>query len=124
MQQIQLQEIEMGTSDSGQVSQWLQTMLQISPAVEQEGLTVFTSGKPGIDLNFSSHFPPGITCLSFLTNDLQYYREHFTSQGIAVTAPFESHLGMLTIEIPGPEGLIIRINMATDRSPLWLQERL
>lgn len=121
---IQLQEIEMGSTDSTAVSQWLQTMLKLNPAVEREGLAVFSNGSAGIDLNFSHHIPPGMTCLSFLTNDLQYYREHFTSQGMAVKGPFESHLGMLTIEIPGPEGLIIRINTATDRSPQWLQERL
>ncbi|MBL0882076.1 MAG: hypothetical protein IBJ16_01795 [Chitinophagaceae bacterium] len=117
---IRIHEIEMGSQDLLYTSAFFK-LLGLPPAIEQDGLTVFSSGQPGMDLNVSKHMPQGITQLSFITDDLKSMMEQLTVQSILFEGPYESHLGMLSIRLVSPDGIPIVINTPTDSSPAWLQ---
>lgn len=118
---IRLQEIELGTNDPDKSKLFYSTILGLETAVDQAELKVFNSGVTGIDFNTSTHFPNKTSVISFLTDNLQEVIERLSANGIVFKGPQNSHLGMTTIEFNDPDGYLIRINQATDESPIWLK---
>jgi len=116
---IRIHEIETGSKDP-QASVSFFKVLGLAPVIEQDGLTVFNSGQKGIDFNVSHHLPSGITRISFMTDDLKAMMQHLIDQQVLFEGPFESHLGMLSIQLQSPDGITIIINTPTDSSPSWL----
>jgi len=101
---IRLHEIELGTSDVQRSKSFYQSVLDLEPQVEIEGLNVFDSGTAGLDLNTSNHFPQGIVAISFIVDDLGEI-ERKLNEG-----PAPSHLGMNAIQFNDPDGYLIKIN--------------
>lgn len=117
---IRIHEIELGSHDLSAANAFFK-LLGLQPAIEQDELTVFNSGQKGVDLNLSKHLPAGATQISFITDDLKTLMQHLTVHKIAFEGPYESHLGMLSIQFNSPDGIPILINTPTDSSPDWLQ---
>ena len=90
-------------------------------AVDQEGLKVFDSGWPGIDVEVSTHYP-GKTSISFLVEDLDKFIAELKAKGVNVGAPYDTHLGMLAITLQDPDGHRIEIQCPTQKSPEWLKK--
>jgi hypothetical protein len=116
---IRIHEIEMGSNDLSTAASFFK-MLGLQSMIEQNELTVFNSGQKGIDLNVSKHLSPGITQISFITDDLKAMMQQLTAYQILFEGPYESHLGMLAIRLQSPDGIAIVVNTPTDSSPLWL----
>ena len=107
---IRLHEIELGTSDVQRSKSFYQSVLDLEPQVEIEGLNVFDSGTAGLDLNTSNHFPQGIVAISFIVDDLGEIERKLKSAGISYEGPAPSHLGMNAIQFNDPDGYLIKIN--------------
>ena len=90
---MRLHEIELGSSNVKEATNFFQTVFGLSTAIEQEGLTVFESGMKGLDINLSNHQPQGVTTISFLTDDLAAMESRLKEAGI----PYEA-LQLLTSE--------------------------
>lgn len=114
---IRLQEIELGAKNLADSKKFYTSILGLNTAVDQNNLNVFESGIEGLDFNTSTHYTPGITVISFLTDDLQEIMERLKANSILFDGPKKSHLGMTTIEFNDPDGYLIRVNRATKESP-------
>lgn len=115
---IRLHEIEIGSDDVKQSTNFFQRALGLTPLVQQKGLTVFDAGLQGLDLNVSNHLPKGTVCISFIADDLASVEERLTAAGIAYEGPLPSHLGMTTLQFKSPDGFFIKVNTTTLSSPV------
>lgn len=118
---IRLLEIELGVKDPTKSGIFYTAVLGLDSSVELEKLKVFNSGVAGVDFNTSTHFPPGTTVVSFLTDSLQTVIDRLSASGIPFAGPRKSHLGMLMIEFTDPDGFWVRVNEPTEESPPWLK---
>ena len=107
---IRLHEIELGTTDVKRSKSFYQSVLDLKPQVEIEGLNVFDSGTAGLDLNTSNHFPKGIVAISFIVDDLAEIEQNLKAAGISYEGPAPSHLGMNAIQFKDPDGYLIKVN--------------
>jgi catechol 2,3-dioxygenase-like lactoylglutathione lyase family enzyme len=117
---LRLHEIEFGSSNVKEASDFYRKVFGLPSAVLQEGLSVFNAGV-GLDLNVSNHFPQGVVAISFLTDDLSELERRLKEAGIPYEGPSPSHLGMTCIEMKSPDGYFIKVNSAGPESPAWLQ---
>ncbi|MBW0178076.1 VOC family protein [Sediminibacterium sp.] len=118
---IRIQEIEMGAAEPGQTTNFFSSVLKLPVKLQENTLTVFDGGIPGLDINIADHLPPGAVRISFLTDDLQSLITIIKEQQLLFEGPYESHLGMLAIRFKTPDGIEIVVNTATDSSPGWLK---
>jgi hypothetical protein len=109
---LRLHEIEIGTGNVANTTEFFQSALGLNPLLKQNGLTVFDAGLQGLDFNISNHLSTGNVILSFLTDDLAAVQEQLTKAGISFRGPSSSHLGMTFIQFNSPEGLLINVNAA------------
>ena len=118
---IRLHEIELGSADVQKSTNFFQQLLDLKPAVQQNGLTVFQSGQQNLDFNLSNHLAQNTIAVSFLTDDLTAIEQRLKDAGIAYEGPSPSHLGMNCLQFKSPDGHIIKVNTATASSPAWLK---
>ncbi len=118
---IKLHEIEFGSADPEKSREFYHSILGLATNVDQPGLKVFNAGVSGLDFNMSTHFSPGKSMTSFLTDDLQTVMDRLSTEKIKFEGPHPSHLGMISIEFRDPDDNLIRINQATEDSPAWLK---
>jgi catechol 2,3-dioxygenase-like lactoylglutathione lyase family enzyme len=104
---LTLHEIEFGTANPSASKAFYNSILNLDTVVDQDNLKVFNAG---IDFNTSTHLPPKVVMISFLTDDLQAVIERLTVNGISFDGPKPSHLGMTTIEFKDPDGYLVRVN--------------
>ena len=107
---IRLHEIEPGTTDVQKSKSFYQSILNLKPQVEIEGLNVFNSGTPGLDLNTSNHFLQGNVAISFIVDDLAAIEQNLKAAGISYEGPAPSHLGINAIQFKDPDGYLIKVN--------------
>lgn len=67
-------------------------------------------GNYNLDLNTSNHFPQGVTCVSFITDDLKATENRLKAANIPYDGPKPSHLGMTCIQFKDPDGYLIKVN--------------
>ena len=117
---IRLHEIEINAKDPNASKKFYHEILGLGVAVDQDGLKVFDSGWPGIDVDASTHYP-GKTSVSFLVEDLDKFVTELKAKGINTDAPYNTHLGMRAITMQDPDGHRIEIQSPTQKSPQWLK---
>jgi catechol 2,3-dioxygenase-like lactoylglutathione lyase family enzyme len=118
---IKFHEIELSAKDPNASKKFYHEILGLPVAVDQEGLKVFDSGRPGIDVDVSTH-NPGKTSMSFLVDNLDKFAAELRAKGIKVDGPYSTHLGMRAIELEDPDGHKIEIQSPTQKSPQWLKD--
>jgi catechol 2,3-dioxygenase-like lactoylglutathione lyase family enzyme len=119
--QLKLHEIELSAKDPETSKKFYNDIIGLPVAVDQDGLKVFDSGWPGIDIDTSTHYP-GKTSVSFLVEDLDKFVAELCAKGVKVDAPHDTHLGMRAITLQDPDGHRIEIQCPTEESPQWLKE--
>jgi catechol 2,3-dioxygenase-like lactoylglutathione lyase family enzyme len=118
---IRLHEIELNAKDPETSKKFYHEILGLPVAIDQDGLKVFDSGWPGIDIDASTHYP-GKTSVSFLVEDLDKFIAQLRAKGIKADAPYDTHLGMHAIAMQDPDGHRIEIQSPTEKSPQWLKD--
>lgn len=118
---IRLHEVELGADNVAASTKFFESLLGLTPSVQQEGLTVFASETSSIDFNVSNHLPAGTAAISFITDNLSEIERRLKSEGIAYEGPTASHLGMSCIQLKSPDGYFLKINTPGAESPEWLQ---
>ena len=118
---IRLHEIELNAKDPDASKKFYHDILGLGVAVDQDGLKVFDSGWPGIDVDASTHYP-GKTSVSFLVEDLDKFIAELKTKSVIADAPYNTHLGMRAITMHDPDGHRIEIQSPTEHSPQWLKE--
>lgn len=120
---LKLHEIELNAKDVEASGVFYHDLLGLAVAVDQEGLKVFDTGWPGVDLNASTHKPGKLT-ISFLVEDIEECIAELTEKGCRNLRIYETHLGMQAIELKDPDGNRIEIQSPTDKSPQFLHDML
>ncbi len=120
---LKLHEIELNARDPEASNRFYHDVLGLRLDVDQKGLKVFDSGRPGLDVDASVHFP-GKVSISFLVEDVDAFVEELRAKGILVDDPKDSHLGMRAVALEDPDGHRIEIQSATDRSPDWMKRMM
>ena len=117
---IKLQEIELYAQDPEASKRFYAGVLGLPVDVDQEGLKVFDSGWPGLDVDASVHFP-GKVSISFLVEDIDGFVREVRAKGIKVKDPKDTHLGMRQVAFEDPDGHRVAVQSATEKSPDWLR---
>jgi catechol 2,3-dioxygenase-like lactoylglutathione lyase family enzyme len=117
---IRLHEIELNVKNPDASKKFYHEILGLGVAVDQDGLKVFDSGWPGIDIDASTHYPAK-TSVSFLIEDLDTFVAELRAKGVTVNAPYKTHLGMHAIAMEDLDGHRIEIQSPTNQSPEWLK---
>ena len=118
---MRLHEVELYVQDVEATKRFYHEILGLPLHVDEAGLKVFDSGRPGVELDASGHFP-GTVSLSFLVDDLDAVIQRLRVRGLQVGEPEESHLGMLAVSISDPDGYRVEIQSPTDASPSWMRK--
>lgn len=118
-----LHEIELNTKDAGAGRNFYHDLLGLPVVLERDGLKVFDSGWPGVDLDVSIH-NPGKTTLSFLVDNLDEFTAMLKKKGRKVSDIYDTHLGMQAIELEDPDGNRIEVQCPTEKSPSFLHDMI
>ena len=116
-----LHEVELNAKNVESGKTFYHDLLELPVTVDQEGLKVFDSGWPGLDLNVSIH-NPGKTMISFLIDDLDEFVKELKKKDCDVSDIYDTHLGMQAIELEDPDGNRIEIQCPTEKSPQYLHD--
>ncbi|NOT74054.1 MAG: VOC family protein [Cyclobacteriaceae bacterium] len=119
---LRLHEIEYGSGDVAESKSFYSNVLGLETSVDQPALKVYRTNVNAMDLNFSEHIPKGVISISFLTNDLDIATKELTRKKATFTGPEKSHLGMMSITLHDPNGIVVKINTPTSASPQWLKD--
>jgi catechol 2,3-dioxygenase-like lactoylglutathione lyase family enzyme len=87
---------------------------------EEDGLSVFNSGWPGVEIGACSGYPDRVH-ISFIVDDVNKLAEELRSKGIKFGGPGDIHLGKRAIVLMDPDGLRVLIQSPTAASPDWVQ---
>lgn len=117
---MQLHEIEIHSSNPEESKKFYHEILGLPVALTKDALTVYKSGRQGVDLNTSNHFSEK-TSLSFLVKDIEQTAAELREKGCTFTGPEETHLGMQEIVLHDPDGNRIAIHAPGNNSPDWLK---
>ena len=88
---------------------------------EEEGLCVFGSGWPGLEIGACSGYAERVH-VSFIVDDVDTLAEDLRSRGIEFKGPAEIHLGKRAIMLTDPDGLRVLVASPTESSPDWVKE--
>jgi len=88
---------------------------------EEDGLSVFDGGWPGIEIGACSVYPDRVH-LSFIVDDVDKLAEELRAKGIKFGGPGDVHLGKRVIALMDPDGLRVLIQSPTEASPNWLKK--
>ncbi len=88
---------------------------------EEDGLSVFDGGWPGIEIGACSGYPDRVH-LSFIVDDVDKLAEELRAKGVKFGGPGETHLGKRAIVLRDPDGLRVLIQSPTEASPDWLKK--
>jgi hypothetical protein len=119
---MKLHEIDLHSKDMASDKHIFQDLWGLKLHINQNDLLVFDSGKKGLDLDVSNHFPEVKISLSFLVEDLSKYMETLNNAGIPVSQPCGSHLGLQEIKFCTSEGVQIILHSPTADFPEWINE--
>lgn len=117
---IRLHEIELGSGHVSESTRFYSDVLELASTVSKSELSVFNTGTSGLDFNISSHIDPGKVAVSFVTDDLKAVIKKLQNSNTQFRGPYNSHLGMESIEFNDPDGFLVRVNQPGVNSPDWL----
>jgi catechol 2,3-dioxygenase-like lactoylglutathione lyase family enzyme len=88
---------------------------------DEDGLSVFDSGWPGLEIGACSGYPDRVH-ISFIVEDVDIIADDLRSKGIRFAGPEEIHLGKRAIMLKDPDGLRVMIQSPTEESPDWVKK--
>jgi catechol 2,3-dioxygenase-like lactoylglutathione lyase family enzyme len=88
---------------------------------EENGLSVFDGGWPGLEIGACSDYPDRVH-LSSIVDDVDKLAEEFRVKKIKFGGPGEIHLGKRAIVLMDADGLRVLIQSPTEASPGWLKK--
>jgi catechol 2,3-dioxygenase-like lactoylglutathione lyase family enzyme len=88
---------------------------------EEDGLSVFDGGWPGVEIGACSGYPDRVH-ISFIVDDVDKLAEELRDKGIEFAGPADIHLGKRGIMLTDPDGLRVLIQSPTEASPDWLKK--
>lgn len=103
---LRLLEIELNTKDPEAARRFYSDHLDLETFVDGDGLKVFGTGIPDIDLIVSKHFP-GKVSVSFFTEDIQECIDELTAKGIEILERYGNPVSAIVLQ--DPDGCRIEI---------------
>ena len=97
--QLRLLEIELNTEHPDAAKRFYSEQLGLKMHVDENGLKVFGSGIPDLDLNKSTHFP-GQVSISFYAEDIQACIDELKSKGVEIIEQFGDPVSAIVLEDP------------------------
>lgn len=118
--EIKLRELRLNVKDTQASKKFYNELLGIPIFTEQEGLLIFESGWPNLDIKSSidsnDHF-----MVSFLVNDHSQILSRLSQDGFKPGDPVEIDHNMLAFRLKDPDGNRVEIQTPTEDSPDWLR---
>jgi catechol 2,3-dioxygenase-like lactoylglutathione lyase family enzyme len=118
---MKLHEIGLFAKDPQASKKFYHDILGLRLHHEEDGLSVFDGGWPGIEIGACSGYPDRVH-ISFIVDDLDTLAEELRANGIAFAGPADIHLGKRGITLLDPDGLRVSIQSPTEASPDWVKK--
>ncbi len=118
---MKLHEIGLFATDPTASKEFYHDALGLRVDHEEDGLSVFDSGWPGVEIGACSGYPDRVH-ISFIVDDVDKLAEELRARGIKFAGPAEVHLGKRGIMLADPDGLRVSIQSPTDASPDWVKK--
>jgi catechol 2,3-dioxygenase-like lactoylglutathione lyase family enzyme len=104
--QLRILEIELHSDNPEASTSFYRDQLGLDMYVDEQGLKVFGSGIPDLDLIKSPHFPGRIS-ISFFAEDIQACVEELNSKGVRIVEQYGDPVAAIVME--DPDGVRIEI---------------
>jgi len=105
--QLRLLEIELHTNNAEASRHFYSEQLGLTTFVDADGLKVFSTGIPDLDLNKSDHFL-GQVSLSFFTENVQPCFEELTAKGVEIRERYGDPVAAIVVQDPDGCGVEIK----------------
>ncbi len=119
---MKLHEIGLSAEDPNASKKFYHDVLGLDVDHEEDGLAVFNSGWPGLEIGCSEY--PDRVHISFIVDDVDKLAEELRAKGVDCVGPGDVHLGKRAIALADPDGLRILIQSPTEASPKWVKDIL
>ncbi len=117
---MRLHEIGLLAKDPEASRKFYHDILGLQVDHEEDGLSVFNSGWPGLEIGCSEY--PDRVHLSFIVDDVDKLAEELRKKGVKFVGPGDIHLAKRAIALMDPDGLRILIQSPTEASPDWVKD--
>lgn len=115
-----LHEIGLFALDPGASTSFYRDVLGLGLHHEEDGLSVFDGGWPGLEIGACSNYPDRVH-ISFIVDDVDRIADGLRSKGVGFSGPKDIHLGKRAIVLEDPDGLRVMIQSPTEESPEWVR---
>lgn len=119
---MKLHEIGLMAKNPEESKKFYHDILGLRVDHEEDGLSVFNSGWPGLEIGCSEY--PDRVHLSFIVDDVDKLAGELRAKGVKFAGPGEIHLNKRAIVLQDPDGLRILLQSPTEASPDWVKEML
>ena len=96
---LRLLEIELNTNDAEASKQFYGEQLGLDTYVDEQGLKVFGSGIPDLDIIKSPHFPGRIS-MSFYAEDIQACLDELNDKGVEIVEQYGDPVSAIVLRDP------------------------
>ncbi len=97
--QLRLLEIELNTENAEASKRFYGEQLGLETYVDENGLKVFSSGIPDLDVIKSPHFP-GKVSIAFYAQDIQVCVDELNSKGVEIVEQFGHPVAAIVLQDP------------------------
>ena len=118
---MKLHEIGLFAKDPAASKKFYHDILGLNLHHEEDGLSVFDGGWPGLEIGACSGYPDRVH-ISFIVKDVDKLAEQFREKGIKFAGPADIHLDKRAIMLKDPDGLRVLIQSPTGASPEWVKK--
>ena len=120
---MKLHEIGLFAQDPNASTKFYRHTLGLRLDHDEEGLSVFDSGWPGLEIGACSGYSDRVH-ISFIVEDVDKIADDLRAKGVKFAGPTDIHLGKRTIMLKDPDGLRVQIQSPTEASPDWVKKML
>jgi len=120
-EKMKLHEIGLLAKDPQASKKFYHEVLGLRLHHEEDGLSVFDGGWPGIEIGACSGYPDRVH-ISFIIADVDKLADQLREKGIKFEGPADIHLDKRGIVLTDPDGLRVCIQSPTEASPDWLKK--
>lgn len=118
---LRLHEIELYCQDPDASRDFYKDTIGLPMNFERDQLKVFQLKPFKVDFDLSQHHQDTLR-LSFLVKDLEAYMANLKQREITFKGPYSTHLGMREISFVDPDGNMVAVHTATEKSPPFLHQ--
>jgi catechol 2,3-dioxygenase-like lactoylglutathione lyase family enzyme len=97
--QLRLLELEFHTNNAEESKRFYGDKLGLETCVDEDGLKVFGSGIPDLDLIKSPHFP-GQVSISFYSDDIQACLDELNRRGVEIVEQYGDPVSAIVLRDP------------------------